>query len=844
MASSAKEAAFRAQLESAAALKAERDAKKSICGTGVISKTTKAEKIAAKITRVAQKKAAATGGAKASKAVKVAAYAAKRANDVADNAESIIGNTAEGKLLGEESAAAAAVALAAAAAAAQSVEKLSETLAREAAARKKAAREAAADAAKVAKRAAKVAARMARNALDAAGVQRPVLEGAETDEEEEEEDFVPTPPTLTGNAGKAAARAAKVAARAAADAATLAATKLAMAEQEIRWAMERAEMERRARAARQWAVDAAHAACSFALARAACVRAVTMAIMAAIDAGVAAMAALDLGFLPPKETGMLAAQRAVSMAQRAAWSAAKAALLADAAVQMTVAGKGKIFIKILGELQMVWIAGYVDKNRCDVVKWKSAFKSERCPSCALHRIAKKHGAMQSMRWRKNLLWVKECVCDRKFVAGIKDDDDEATRITTEQWSEKFAYIAVADFFVILLPALIRSNTHNHVWAKLGNKAAVWKHENTPRGSTAGPLPPPPETAHQLEFTLNCMDTGKFPLNCARKNPISFKLNKLLKRARSNLKEKDIPKEEVEKEIEEENAIPRWESKMDPQGNTYYRHSISNASTYEKPDEFDEQEAAFQKRKAARSQIVTALERCAQPDAWTVHQDESGQEYYFNKRTGATTWEKPACLGDLGPSAKERKLAADLGVDLAAVAQTPLYQLQSNPEVKLLRLLKQVNPAAFPAKLQEICNQNPSLKVLIDENEEVFAKIMDGAANEQLRQKRMKPGWNSEVAPSGKTYYYNTISGESQWTEPVYHWVDVDDDWAGDDEYGSRPGDENFDDWDAYDPVADIVPDSSDYILARIAIADAVLTANAAATRAGVASRTAEQGRVR
>ncbi|QIX02251.1 hypothetical protein AMS68_007768 [Peltaster fructicola] len=78
----------------------------------------------------------------------------------------------------------------------------------------------------------------------------------------------------------------------------------------------------------------------------------------------------------------------------------------------------------------------------------------------------------------------------------------------------------------------------------------------------------------------------------------------------------------------------WKAAQAGDGRQYYYNTATNATTWEKPEDFDEQASA------ASPQAATANGTNA--GAWkeAVNQAD-GRTYYYNTVTNATTWEKPA-----------------------------------------------------------------------------------------------------------------------------------------------------------------------------------------------------------
>lgn len=83
----------------------------------------------------------------------------------------------------------------------------------------------------------------------------------------------------------------------------------------------------------------------------------------------------------------------------------------------------------------------------------------------------------------------------------------------------------------------------------------------------------------------------------------------------------------------------WVEYADEEGRLYYYNALTQQAQWEKPIGFDSKWLAHEDAKAltARSTRV----RTARASDWTEFQDEQGNLYYWNQRTGTTQWEKPA-----------------------------------------------------------------------------------------------------------------------------------------------------------------------------------------------------------
>ena len=132
---------------------------------------------------------------------------------------------------------------------------------------------------------------------------------------------------------------------------------------------------------------------------------------------------------------------------------------------------------------------------------------------------------------------------------------------------------------------------------------------------------------------------------------------------------------------------------------------------------------------------------------TLHDPNSGREYYYNSQTGDTVWDKPVipqeelAESNIGHS---NALAADDSVEV----EEPSVEIESNAEV--------------PVADTNADSDSPSKQADVDEDE-----MVEEAIAEDVVEGNVWPnGWQELTDDSGNLYYYNAGTGETSWTRPT------------------------------------------------------------------------------
>lgn len=160
------------------------------------------------------------------------------------------------------------------------------------------------------------------------------------------------------------------------------------------------------------------------------------------------------------------------------------------------------------------------------------------------------------------------------------------------------------------------------------------------------------------------------------------------------------------------------------------------------------------------------------DEWTEHIDEtSGQTFYFNAVTGATSWERPASSETLLPGWTEH-VDADSGCTFyynATTQETRWEKPQSAPEKQEKQEPQSPLPEGWAESTDPETDQVYYFNKATGESswEKPLAPACVSPPAPVPQETQLPKHWAESVDPeSGHTFYYNSVTGESSWEKPA------------------------------------------------------------------------------
>lgn len=208
----------------------------------------------------------------------------------------------------------------------------------------------------------------------------------------------------------------------------------------------------------------------------------------------------------------------------------------------------------------------------------------------------------------------------------------------------------------------------------------------------------------------------------------------------------------------------WSEATDPgSGRVYYYNAKTGETSWEKP-------AAL----AAGTGSASAPAPAAAADSeWQEVADPgSGRTYYYNKATGVTQWDPPAGFGAKAAAPAAGASAPSAGLKTPPAKILPKKAAAAAPQTIDEKLAARAKKF-IAARKQEKAKAQPSAYArkraagLLKNPGGTPASAAPSAPASSTGGPALPAGWATAVDPgSGRTYYYNSASGATSWEVPT------------------------------------------------------------------------------
>eukprot|EP00252_Welwitschia_mirabilis_P018797 TRINITY_DN4200_c0_g1_i1.p1 TRINITY_DN4200_c0_g1~~TRINITY_DN4200_c0_g1_i1.p1 ORF type:complete len:676 (-),score=162.75 TRINITY_DN4200_c0_g1_i1:328-2355(-) len=172
--------------------------------------------------------------------------------------------------------------------------------------------------------------------------------------------------------------------------------------------------------------------------------------------------------------------------------------------------------------------------------------------------------------------------------------------------------------------------------------------------------------------------------------------------------------------------------------------------------------------AAKSTTVSAGSHASSACDWTEHTAPDGVKYYYNKVTGVSQWDKPAELLAI----EQKQMLAALQVPPQTQAQPqqshlhPQFHTHSVHPQQLQTVQPNISkPASTFTPKPHPANTIPTVSVtnVPQATAVTVTTVSDSRASAP---NHLMSDWSEHTSPEGHKYYYNRVTGASQWDKPA------------------------------------------------------------------------------
>ena len=199
----------------------------------------------------------------------------------------------------------------------------------------------------------------------------------------------------------------------------------------------------------------------------------------------------------------------------------------------------------------------------------------------------------------------------------------------------------------------------------------------------------------------------------------------------------------------------WTAHHDDAGELYYYNDKTGESSWDQP------------ANNGFNPVVIVVVAAPQNNKWTKHTNDEGQDYYFNQETDETQWDTP----DDYVEEEEEEEAASKDIDMLDAVD--VEQQPSTAVMEETSQQQEEDPAAAtngkePQEAPKVDSMHVEPSTNNDNNEEQEASSDEKPEVVEPETEHVEPTkkeWTKHTDDEGRAYYFDEESGETQWDKP-------------------------------------------------------------------------------